>query len=318
MDCSVLYATEYPVLWMKIGSDGKPIPLSKDSSLIIRDNRFALRYDTASATYTLQIKDVQRSDEARYECQIIVGINNKVAESVNLKVYEPPVIHDNSTRSVVVNAGEKAELECGATGSPKPSISWRRADNAILPTGGIIYKGKVLKIHQVKKEDRGTYFCVADNGVGEAARRNVALEVEFPPFIEGGGEKKKYSQKYGLAVQLDCSVEAYPQATVTWIHNGLRQISVNNENYLVSKGFGTDADGHTVSTLRIKSVNQDTVGEYTCRAQNKLEPLAEKFYDVMQGWESTCDGSYCYNGSTTRSVSITAFLFVIFAALRLR
>ena len=40
--------------------------------------RFALRYDTASATYTLQLKDVQRSDEGRYECQIIVGINNKV------------------------------------------------------------------------------------------------------------------------------------------------------------------------------------------------------------------------------------------------
>jgi hypothetical protein len=36
------------------------------------------RYDTASATYTLQLKDVQRSDEGRYECQIIVGINNKV------------------------------------------------------------------------------------------------------------------------------------------------------------------------------------------------------------------------------------------------
>ncbi len=37
------------------------------------------RYDTASATYTLQLKDVQRSDEGRYECQIIVGINNKVS-----------------------------------------------------------------------------------------------------------------------------------------------------------------------------------------------------------------------------------------------
>ena len=39
MDCSVLYATEYPVLWMKIGADQKPIPLSSGSSLIIRDNR---------------------------------------------------------------------------------------------------------------------------------------------------------------------------------------------------------------------------------------------------------------------------------------
>ena len=44
-----------------------------------------------------------------------------------------------------------------------------------------------MKIHSVKKEDRGTYFCVADNGIGKPARRNVAVEVEFPPTIEGGG-----------------------------------------------------------------------------------------------------------------------------------
>ena len=57
-----------------------------------------MRYDTASATYTLQLKDVQRSDEGRYECQIIVALNNKVTKSLYLKVLEPPVINDNSTR----------------------------------------------------------------------------------------------------------------------------------------------------------------------------------------------------------------------------
>ncbi len=66
MDCSVLYATEYPVLWVKLpggcgggGGDGgeearirdadirslitdecTPIPLSTGSALIVRDNRF--------------------------------------------------------------------------------------------------------------------------------------------------------------------------------------------------------------------------------------------------------------------------------------
>ena len=75
MECSVLWATEYPVLWMKIDKDGKPIPLASGSSLIIRDHRFAMRYDTASATYTLQLKDIQRSDEGRYECQIIVQVS---------------------------------------------------------------------------------------------------------------------------------------------------------------------------------------------------------------------------------------------------
>ena len=75
MECSVLWATAYPVLWMKIDKDGKPIPLASGSSLIIRDHRFAMRYDTASATYTLQLKDIQRSDEGRYECQIIVQVS---------------------------------------------------------------------------------------------------------------------------------------------------------------------------------------------------------------------------------------------------
>ena len=102
--------------------------------------RFAMRYDTASATYTLQLKDVQRSDEGRYECQIIVAINNKVTQSLFLRVQEPPVINDNSTRSVVVSEFEPALLECTATGSPPPRIEWRRADNAVLPTGGVVYR----------------------------------------------------------------------------------------------------------------------------------------------------------------------------------
>ena len=40
-----------------------------------------------------------------------------------------------------------------------------------------VFRGNTLKIHTVKKEDRGTYFCVADNGVGKPAKRNIALEV---------------------------------------------------------------------------------------------------------------------------------------------
>ena len=57
MDCSTLYATEYPILWVKLPGDGctdrknfdfrssvadtcTPVPLSSGSALIVRDNRF--------------------------------------------------------------------------------------------------------------------------------------------------------------------------------------------------------------------------------------------------------------------------------------
>merc|ERR1712165_467505 len=180
MDCSVIYASNYPVLWMKLPSNCNkksrqggleayrnrtyiaetctPIPLSSGPTLIIRDNRFSMRYDTASSTYTLQIKDVQRPDEGTYQCQIIVAINNKVTKSVDLTVAQPPVITDNSTRSVVVEVGNPVELICHALGSPPPSVSWRRQNHQILPTGGVQYRGNKLKIHSVKKEDRGTYY----------------------------------------------------------------------------------------------------------------------------------------------------------------
>ena len=98
---------------------------------------YSMRYDTASSTYTLQIKDVQRPDEGTYQCQIIVAINNKVTKSVDLTVAQPPVITDNSTRSVVVEVGNPVELICHALGSPPPSVSWRRQNHQILPTGGV-------------------------------------------------------------------------------------------------------------------------------------------------------------------------------------
>ena len=40
----------------------------------------------------------------------------------------------------------KAELICHASGSPKPIVSWRRENNQILPTGGIVYRGNILTV----------------------------------------------------------------------------------------------------------------------------------------------------------------------------
>ena len=78
-------------------------------------------------------------------------------------------------------------------GSPTPSVSWRRQNNAILPTGGIQYRGNVLTINSVKKEDRGTYYCVADNNIGKPAQRAVSVEIEFAPTVTQTPSPGKYS-----------------------------------------------------------------------------------------------------------------------------
>jgi len=314
MDCSVLYSTVYPVLWMKQVEGVTPIPLSESSSLIIRDNRFSLRYDTASATYTLQLKDVQTSDEGRYECQIIVGVNNKVTKSLYLRVEEPPVINDNSTRSVVVDEFNSATLSCSARGKPTPRIEWRRENNAVLPTGGIIYRGNTMSIHSVKKEDRGTYYCVADNGVGKPTKRNVALEVEFAPTIVDGTRDKVVTQAYNYEVGLTCLVEAYPPASITWIQNGIQR-SVNNEYFNVYKGIGVD--GLVSSNLKIKSLTEELTGEYVCKAANKLGQTQTTF-KVELGYEPNCDVGSCeYNNAAVQLLN-TAWLSAVLLLLTSR
>ena len=134
--CSVQYAKEYTVVWTKQGRDQSgTVFLSSGSGLILKDSRFALRYDQASSTYTLQIKDMQETDAGIYRCQVILSVTSIISADVEVQVRRPPIISDNSTQSIVASEGKAVQMECYAAGYPRPTITWRRENNAILPTG---------------------------------------------------------------------------------------------------------------------------------------------------------------------------------------
>lgn len=136
LECSVLYASDYSVHWVKTSNDrSDTVFLSTGSSLVLKDSRFSLRYDLSSTSYTLQIKDIQETDAGIYQCQVVLSVTNKISAEVALNVRRPPIISDNSTQSLVVSEGQPAQMECYASGYPVPQITWRRENNAILPTG---------------------------------------------------------------------------------------------------------------------------------------------------------------------------------------
>lgn len=70
LDCSVQYAREYTVVWIKTRRHYADfVFLSTGSSLVLRDSRFSLRLNEASSTYTLQIRDIQETDAGIYQCK---------------------------------------------------------------------------------------------------------------------------------------------------------------------------------------------------------------------------------------------------------
>ncbi|XP_021944629.1 lachesin isoform X2 [Folsomia candida] len=311
LDCSVQYARDYPVLWMKLDKDTGQhhLIISSGSTLIIRDSRFSLRYDPSSSLYTLQVKDLQETDAGTYQCQILIGVSNRVTANVDVLVRIPPVISDNSTRSLVVSEGQSVTLECYASGFPLPRISWRRENNAILPTGGSIYRGNVLHILSVKKEDRGTYYCVAENTVGRGARRNIALEVEFPPDITVPRPRVGQALQYDM--DLECHIVAYPPPAITWLHNDV--VLSNNQHYRISH-FAT-SDEFTDTTLRVITIEKRQFGQYTCKAANKLgitQKEVELFETVIPICPPACSVSY-YSDAASVSTSVSMIFVTLFA-----
>lgn len=273
LECAVQYAQNYPVIWAKINpsdpSEGTFI--SKDASQTSPDNRFSIRHDRASYTYTLQLSKVRETDSGFYQCQVGISSTNKVTADVNVTVQVPPFILDNSTRTVETVDGSKIQLGCYATGNPKPQITWRRQNNDILPTGSPVYKGNILVIYNVTKEDRGTYYCIANNGVGREAKRNVRLFVEFAPEVIV--EQKEYSQAIGYPIELICNVESYPKSEIMWLKDNYRV--QDTPSFTINTLTTNDI---VTSKLRIESLSRKDFGEYVCVANNKLSMDRKSIY----------------------------------------
>lgn len=174
--------------------------------------------------------------------------------------------------------------------------------------GGITYNGNVIKIHTVSKEDRGTYYCFADNGVGRGDRRNVNLEIEFPPIITA--PRERVGQALNYDVDLECHIEAYPPPQIFWTQDSY--IISNNRNHKISNFETTDE--FTDSTLRIITLKRKQFGDYMCTAANRLGKAEAKIH--LHETKSPVCPPACggHQASSAISCDIHSF-FLVFIAL---
>lgn len=267
LNCTVQNANKYTVSWSKKSrtNPAEIFMFTVDSSLTIKDPRFSIVYDANTTTYSLSISQIEQADTGLYECQIIMSLTEKVTSVVELLVRHPPTISDKmTTPSATVTENQPASLTCNADGYPRPTITWRRSKNGIMPAGGHTATGNVLKIQVTRREDRGTYICVASNDVGKPVQKSISLEVEFPPKISV--PRPKVAQALDYDILLECTVEAHPAPSVTWTRHN--ETLYNGDDYKIS--HLASADGVTSSALMIESIEANKYGDYFCQASNKM------------------------------------------------
>nr|CAD7438396.1 unnamed protein product [Timema bartmani] len=118
---------DHQVAWLRV--DTQTI-LTIASHVITKNHRIGVTHSD-HRTWYLHIRDVREKDRGWYMCQI--NTDPMKSQVGYLEVVVPPDILDYPTSTdMVVREGTNVTLRCAATGSPPPTITWRREGGDII------------------------------------------------------------------------------------------------------------------------------------------------------------------------------------------
>ncbi|KAB5571023.1 hypothetical protein PHYPO_G00220170 [Pangasianodon hypophthalmus] len=215
---------------------------------------------------TLELRGIRKTDEGKFLC-VARNYLGEASLAIDLEVAslaeKPSFLIPNIEMLSLKPDGDDIILQCQAMGKPKPESVW------ILPNSTVLVPGMKLKrfIHSLENgnlhiiqpvpSDKGVYHCLAKNVAGQAEKR-YALEPGRKPQIRGTPTPMKIS--FGQTLNMPCTVEGWPQATITWtLPNGLvldRPQVIGRVTFL-SNG-----------TLQLRETAKSDRGTYICKATN--------------------------------------------------
>ncbi|KAF0286651.1 Fasciclin-2 [Amphibalanus amphitrite] len=218
---------------------------------------------------TLSFLPADRSMAGQYRCQA----KNQVASvetTVNVVVIVRPEIvrYENVTFA----DGQSATLVCRVTGSPPPTVSFRKTgtdityEKDVIPVDDRVMVRQTqegdeqvgeLSIRDLTRADSGTYDCVASNSGGQISAP-ARLTVQYQPVLTAPETPEVFTWA-GHPAELRCGVEAEPRAEVGWSFGGRRpEEDVHMEQRM---------EGET-SVLTVTPVDAGYFGVYQCSASN--------------------------------------------------
>ncbi|XP_026178915.1 hemicentin-1 [Mastacembelus armatus] len=250
-------------------AQGSPTPTIrwlKDGEMINNTMNRGLRISPDGSTLTLI--GAQTSDSGKYTC---VATNTAGEEDriYNLNVYVPPVIDGSSetTEELTTILDSSISIECVATGSPPPRLSWLR-NGLPLPVSShirLLSAGQVFRIMRAQVSDGGTYTCVASNRAG-VDNRHYNLQVHVPPVLDGAGSSEDVTVVRGNFASLLCVADGTPTPTLSWLRQGVTVIPNHHLRILAQN-----------TTVQITEAQVNDTGRYSCVAKNTAGQASRHF-----------------------------------------
>ncbi|XP_031715320.1 hemicentin-1 isoform X1 [Anarrhichthys ocellatus] len=230
------------ITWLK---DGRPVDTTQGHLKL------------ESAGRMLKVTEARLEDSGKYTC-LATNAAGEAQQRIRLSVHEPPRIpHSGEIVSQTILSGFPTELECKATGSPLPAITWYKDGRPLTSAAGLtmLKRGQMLEIERAQLSDAGIYRCLAVNLAG-VAEISHSLQVYVPPVISSRGGT--VTVVVNEAARLECEATGVPLPSLTWLKDGSPVASVSHGIQVLSGG----------RVLSLTSALVSDTGRYTCVAVN--------------------------------------------------
>uniref|UniRef100_A0A3Q3CXF0 HEPACAM family member 2 n=1 Tax=Haplochromis burtoni TaxID=8153 RepID=A0A3Q3CXF0_HAPBU len=263
---------EFQGTWCHTGmSSTKPrilVTFTKEKTILSMKHRDHLVFN--NSTFSLEIKNLNRKDEGDYHLSINIKHDNKpeaieeektIRVTVDVPVSNPAI--EKSPSYAVIEDKANVTLTCSAENGTRVTFKWFRDNVALGPSDRYHYSqdNSTLLISPVRKEDKGSYHCVASNPVTRGQHsRAVELNVYYGPYnlevnsVQGLRTGEVFTINPGELVFFECQADSNPPNSYVWISK------TRNATQIVTQG----------PRLEVRSYRLAQAEEYLCRAFNNV------------------------------------------------
>ncbi|XP_013011788.1 leucine-rich repeats and immunoglobulin-like domains protein 1 isoform X3 [Cavia porcellus] len=266
LECAATGHPNPQIAWQKDGGTDFPAARERRMHVMPDDDVFF-------------ITDVKIDDSGVYSCTAQNSAGS-ISANATLTVLETPSLAV-PLEDRVVSVGETVALQCKATGSPAPRITWFKGDRPLSLTERHHFTpgNQLLVVQNVVAEDAGRYTCEMSNALGtERAHSQLSI-------LPAPGCRKDGTTVGIFTIAVVCSIVLTSLVWVCIIYQTRRkseEYSVTNTDetivppdvpsYLSSQGTLSDRQETVVRTESGHQANRHTESNGVCLRDASLFP----------------------------------------------
>ncbi|KAK4820389.1 hypothetical protein QYF61_025563 [Mycteria americana] len=175
---------------------------------------------------------------------------------------------------VTVLVNKVAVMDCVASGSPSPSITWQKDGHLLAEDEKHVFlsNGRRLQILNSQITDTGRYICIVENIAG-SAKKYFNLNVHVPPSVVGTNPEN-LTVVVNNFISLTCEVTGFPPPDLSWLKNG-KPITSNTNTLIVP--VPPSIKDHSGTSLTVLNVRVGTPVMLECES-NAIPPPVITWY----------------------------------------